>query len=106
MRILLLFVAFFIHALLFGQQYAFIKYSNNVGLPQSQVQCITQDKQGYLWVGTSGGLARFNGKTFSTFALEEGLLSNRISSLDAIKEFIVVGHEGGISLIKNGKAKS
>jgi ligand-binding sensor domain-containing protein/two-component sensor histidine kinase len=105
MRILLLFVAFFIHALLFGQQYAFIKYSNNVGLPQSQVQCITQDKQGYLWVGTSGGLARFNGKTFSTFALEEGLLSNRISSLDAIKEFIVVGHEGGISLIKNGKAR-
>ncbi len=105
MRILLLFVAFFIHAQLIGQQYAFIKYSNNVGLPQSQVQCITQDKQGYLWVGTSGGLARFNGKTFTTFALEEGLLSNRISSLDAINELIAVGHEGGISLIKNGKAR-
>jgi ligand-binding sensor domain-containing protein/two-component sensor histidine kinase len=106
MKFLLLFVAFILHAQLVGQHYTFIKYSNSVGLPQSQVQCITQDKQGYIWVGTSGGLARFNGKTFTTFALEDGLLSNRISSIDAVNKYIVVGHEGGITLIQNGKGRS
>lgn len=106
MKLLLLLVAFLIHAQLLGQHYSFIKYSNSVGLPQSQVQCITQDQQGYLWVGTSGGLARFNGKTFTTFALEDGLFSNRISSLNTINSFIAVGHEGGITIIKNGKGRS
>lgn len=106
MKLLLLFVVFFIHTQLVGQQFSFLKFANSVGLPQSQVQCITQDQQGYLWVGTSGGLARFNGKTFTTFALEDGLFSNRISSLNTISSFIAVGHEGGITLIKNGKGKN
>lgn len=106
MKLLLLLIAFIIHTHILGQHYSFIKYSNSVGLPQSQVQCITQDQQGYLWVGTSGGLARFNGKTFTTFALEDGLFSNRISSLNTINSFIAVGHEGGITIIKNGKGRN
>jgi ligand-binding sensor domain-containing protein len=43
-----------------AQQFSFISYSNDVGLPQSQVQSIAQDNQGYLWVGTLAGLAKFN----------------------------------------------
>ncbi len=38
------------------------------GLPQISVQAIVQDHQGYLWVGTLGGLSRFDGVRFTTFA--------------------------------------
>lgn len=87
-----------------AQKFSFLEYSNNEGLPQSQVLAITQDKEGYLWVGTLGGLAKFNGKRFTTFPVEQGLLNNRISSLYSNENEIWVGHQGGVSMIRNGKA--
>jgi ligand-binding sensor domain-containing protein/signal transduction histidine kinase len=37
------------------------------GLPHNQVRCIYQTRDGYLWVGTQQGLARFDGLTFTVF---------------------------------------
>src|SRR6185295_1042729 len=37
------------------------------GLPQNSVNATLQDHQGYLWFGTFGGLARFDGERFTTF---------------------------------------
>lgn len=37
------------------------------GLPNNQVQCIYQDKKGWMWIGTSQGLSRFDGYTFVNF---------------------------------------
>jgi ligand-binding sensor domain-containing protein len=37
------------------------------GLPQSFVSGIQQDKLGFLWVSTSDGLARYDGRSFKTF---------------------------------------
>ncbi|MCU0236795.1 MAG: diguanylate cyclase [Acidobacteria bacterium] len=51
------------------------------GIPQSQVSALAQDREGYLWVGTWGGLARFNGSEFRNFFREDGLHSTRIQEL-------------------------
>jgi ligand-binding sensor domain-containing protein/signal transduction histidine kinase len=37
------------------------------GLPAEAVTSILQDQRGYLWIGTTNGLARFDGIRFSTF---------------------------------------
>jgi len=42
-------------------------WSIEEGLPQISALAIAQDRQGYLWVGTQGGLARFDGVRFTTF---------------------------------------
>lgn len=84
-----------------AQRYSFISYTNEDGLPQSQVTAITQDANGYLWVGTLGGLAKFNGKRFTTFTVENGLLNNRISALQFENKSLWIGHEGGITLLQN-----
>ena len=34
------------------------------GLPSNQVQHLVQDKQGFIWMGTSDGLCRFDGYSF------------------------------------------
>ena len=34
------------------------------GLPENIVQALMQDREGYLWVGTTGGLTRFDGAHF------------------------------------------
>ena len=37
------------------------------GLPQNTVHAIAQTRDGYLWVATWEGVARFNGRTFTVF---------------------------------------
>jgi ligand-binding sensor domain-containing protein/signal transduction histidine kinase len=37
------------------------------GLPQNTVQALLQTRQGYVWVGTEAGLARFDGIGFQVF---------------------------------------
>jgi ligand-binding sensor domain-containing protein len=53
------------------------------GLPQSSVLSIVQTRDGYLWLGTAGGLVRFDGVQFKVFTPDNspGLPSNRILSL-------------------------
>lgn len=38
------------------------------GLPQSVVTGIVQDSIGFIWIGTRGGLARFDGKKYKVFS--------------------------------------
>ena len=38
------------------------------GLPENRIRAISQTPDGYLWIGTSGGLARFDGVRFVVFA--------------------------------------
>lgn len=37
------------------------------GLPQMQVETIWQDSEGYVWVGTLSGFARYDGRTLTPF---------------------------------------
>lgn len=50
------------------------------GLPQNTVTSIVQTRDGYIWVGTFGGLARFDGVRFTLFTSSNtpGLKGNRI----------------------------
>jgi ligand-binding sensor domain-containing protein/two-component sensor histidine kinase len=105
MRKLLLVLSIFVCGqIVLGQSYSFISYSTSEGLPQSQVTSITQDGQGYLWVGTLSGLAKFNGTRFISYSTENGLRNNRVTSLTHIDEELWIGHEGGVSRMINGKA--
>jgi Helix-turn-helix domain len=48
------------------------------GLPQGSVTALAQTTNGYLWLDTRGGLARFDGLRFSTFGPAEDLKSANI----------------------------
>jgi signal transduction histidine kinase/ligand-binding sensor domain-containing protein len=54
------------------------------GLPQNSVTSIIQTRDGYLWVATFGGLARFDGQNFTLFNTgnSPGLGGNRIIGLN------------------------
>jgi ligand-binding sensor domain-containing protein/two-component sensor histidine kinase len=52
------------------------------GLVNNIINDITQDKTGYTWIGTSGGLQKFDGMNFVTFTTtNSNLPSNHIQSL-------------------------
>ncbi len=48
-------------------QYVATSWDNDSGLPQNSVQALVQTRDGYLWVGTQFGLARFDGVRFTVF---------------------------------------
>lgn len=41
---------------------SFVKYDENDGLPDNIIESIIEDNDGFLWMGTSHGIARFNPK--------------------------------------------
>lgn len=99
LRVILVFCILLIVAKSSAQQYAFRELSLKQGLPQSQVKAINQDKDGFLWVGTLGGLARFDGEKFDVYSSENGLLNNRVIFLEFVDDVLFVGHENGISIM-------
>ncbi|HEU5080574.1 MAG TPA: two-component regulator propeller domain-containing protein [Opitutaceae bacterium] len=76
------------------------------GLPQNTVTAITQTRDGYLWVGTLAGLARFDGERFFTFdsSTNPRLPESRISTLFENRDGVLwIGHESGsITRFRNG----
>jgi signal transduction histidine kinase/ligand-binding sensor domain-containing protein len=80
------------------------------GLPDNAVTAALQTRDGYLWLGTYGGLARFDGSRFAVFnsASEPGLQSDRITALyEDAKGVLWVGHErGDLTCYGDGKFES
>lgn len=73
-------------------------WSAENGLPQNTVTCITQTRDGYLWLGTLNGVARFDGVRFVVFGAHntQELKSNRILALLEDRQGgLWMGTEGG-----------
>ena len=50
--------------------YGFKQLTTQDGLPQNTVRFLVQSRNGYLWIGTSAGLARFDGLNFTLYKNE------------------------------------
>jgi len=65
-------------------QYSRKVWTQAEGLPQDTIRAIAQTADGYLWLGTEEGLARFDGYEFTNFDKRDGdLPSNYINALAA-----------------------
>ncbi|MCU0433758.1 MAG: PAS domain S-box protein [Bacteroidia bacterium] len=96
----------FLCTFVYGQQYNFRNYSVNNGLPHTQVSCIFQDSSGYIWVGSEGGLSRFDGNAFETFTFGEQLPGSNVTAVDQINEGILIATNKALCVFKGGKFKA
>ena len=83
-----------------AQEYNLSRYSTEDGLIQSQVRTMIQDHKGYLWLGTQGGLSKFDGLNFQNFSRSqhEGLEGGFIRALYEDKKGIIwIGTASGLS---------
>lgn len=67
------------------------------GLPLDSVSALALDADGYLWIGTTDGLARFDGQRFQNFHRESApaLPENRIARLHALADGRLIVHLEG-----------
>src|SRR5690606_19959084 len=79
----------------------FDQLQEELSLSQSSINCILQDSEGYLWIGTWSGLIRYDGYTTTVFHSENQpgkLQSNKILTLYEDRSgFLWIGtHMGGL----------
>ena len=78
-----------------GEELRFERISERDGLPNNTVMCIEQDKLGFLWISTEGGLARYDGLTFESFQPDPGDPNSIVGNI--ILGAMVVGGDAWIS---------
>ncbi len=98
-------LAILLSILVKAQTTSFINYGMDQGLVQNQIQSITQDNEGNLFVGTIAGLSKYNGTqwtsytkntTFHTFSLpkeSKDSIANSILSKDIKKKITAASYE-------------
>ena len=85
-------------------------WSAEDGLPDNEANSVVQTRDGYLWIGTSHGLARFDGSQFTRFdeMNTPALQSDDIVFLfeDSQTNLWIGTQSAGLAMIHNGIIKS
>ncbi len=81
---------------------------NNNGIPYNQVNAITEDTRGDIWVGSREGLVRLAPKPFSVETKREGLSHNHVTSVleDRLGRLWAGTWGGGLNEIAEDKVRT
>jgi signal transduction histidine kinase/ligand-binding sensor domain-containing protein len=114
-RAFLITVALFAYSSFFQQlsaapRYFILTWQVENGLPDNSITAIEQTQDGYIWVGTRSGLARFDGVKFNLFDVNSTpeLQSSYIATLfRAADGTLWIGHEHGeVTCYRDGKFRA
>jgi Predicted periplasmic ligand-binding sensor domain len=59
----------------------FTNYTTEHGMVHNSGNCFAQDKQGFLWIGSNGGLEKFDGYKFTIYKSESGVIHSLSNNL-------------------------
>lgn len=78
------------------------------GIPAYLITAILEDRKSQLWLATrGGGLVRFAGGSYSSYARSDGLSTNHLFALaEGEKGTIWIGTDNGLNSIENGRIKN
>ena len=96
--------------LLLGQNIAFDHFTKEQGLSNDHISCLVQDQRGFLWIGTTNGLNRFDGYQFLVFTNSQqdssSLSNNEINCIyEARDSTLWIGTRGGLNIFDPGTQK-
>ncbi len=87
--------------------YAFTAWTAETGLPPGDVLAMTEDRAGYLWLGTTAGLVRFDGLQFVSWTHErEALPGSVVPAVVGASDGTLwagFGDVGGVVRIRGGR---
>jgi ligand-binding sensor domain-containing protein len=86
-------------------------YTVEDGLTQTYANILAEDHEGYLWVGTEGGVSRFDGTEFTNYQSVDGLPTGLVFAVHPISHpalraalggNLLVGTENGLAIWRDG----
>lgn len=76
---ILLILTFFVQSV-FGQMYQFKTYGLEEGLSHPFVYTVSEDVDGFIWIGTGEGLCKFDGFEFNKSEIDDSLANGFVTS--------------------------
>lgn len=91
-----------------AQRMNFQRVDASHGLPQNIVYDLEQDEEGYLWIATGEGLARYDGANIEVYKKEHGLEEDFATCLllDSKQQLWAGHYDGGLSVKRDGSWKT
>ena len=86
-------------------QYKVDTWQTEQGLPMDLVHSLFQTRDGYLWVGTARGVARFDGKRFTTFETSDAQDLSSLPVFGFMEDAdgtLWLGHSKGAVMYRDG----
>lgn len=87
---------------MFAGEVRYERFGIKSGLPSEEINCVEKDSDGYLWIGTSKGFARYDGYNFVAFNSNtlEGLTDNFVKTIvDLDERTLLIGtYQSGVLL--------
>lgn len=65
---------------------SFVNYTTKEGLANNVCFFALEDFHGNMWIGTNKGISRFDGTSFRTYSVKDGLISNEMNSGAALRD--------------------
>ena len=82
--------------------YSAVLYNNQNGLPTSEANAIVQASDGFIWIGSYGGLVRYDGNNFERMDEEAGIKGVRSLFEDSKKRLWIGSSDKGIVMMEQG----
>lgn len=80
-------------------------YNERNGLPTGEANAVLQTSDGYIWIGSYGGLIRYDGTAFRNYSMEEGGISScsvRAIFQDSLGRLWVGTNDAGVFMLAEG----
>ena len=86
-----------------GDKFSALFYDNTNGLPTSEANEIAQTSDGFLWIGSYGGLVRYDGSTFERIDADEPLGGVTCLHVDSKDRLWIGTNDSGLAMMENGQ---
>lgn len=85
--------------------YSSVLYDNTNGLPTSEANAIAQTQDGFIWIGSYGGLIRHDGNTFERITPALGISSVVDLYVDSKNRLWIGTNDSGVCVMDGGETR-
>lgn len=88
-----------------GEGYSAVLYDNTNGLPTSEANTIAETKDGFLWIGSYGGLIRYDGSNFERISSTTGVSSVVCLYVDSRDRLWIGTNDSGVAVMEQDELR-
>ena len=86
-----------------GGDYSAVLYNNTNGLTTSEANAIAQTSDGFLWIGSYGGLVRYDGNKFEQIEIDKTMSGVKSLFVDSRDNLWIGSANNGVAVMDKGQ---